>query len=448
MPSVDRNLRSFAAPITGMQAIIEQHQTIFGGNVGLAFGYLLFAVLSSQLVLMAYSTAARLRHERRQQRLDRERLEMLVLAAKYRYREALEVIQGWNGYRKFTVAQKSIECEDVFSFYLVPHDRKPLPPFKPGQYLTFSLDIPGRDKPLVRCYSLSDSPTRPDCYRVTIKREPAPPDKPGIPPGVASSFFADHVQEGDLLNVKAPTGHFYLDMTKNTPVCLLAGGVGLTPMLSMAKAVAESGSRREVWLFFGCRSQGEHMLREDLEKLKSHDNVRVIVCYSRPSKSDVKGEDYEHEGRVSVELLKQKLPSNNYEFFMCGNGAFMKTLNDGIEAWGVPEKDIHYEAFGPATVKKKVAPATVAAAGPACKITFAKSGKELDWNPAMANLLDFALENGLRIESGCRAGGCGMCSVAIKSGSVNYLKPPDAVPEGGSCLTCICCPKGDLVLDA
>ena len=438
-----------AAQLTVMLAIIEQLQTALEGNSGLALGYVFLAVLSSQLVLMAYSTAARLVHERAQQRLDRERLETLVLAAKVRYKEAQEVTQGWNGFRKFTVAQKSTECEDVNSFYLAPHDRKPLPPFKPGQYLTFNLDIPGRDKPVVRCYSLSDSPTRPDCYRVTIKREPAPPDKPGVPPGLASGFFSDHVTEGDLLNVKAPTGHFYLDMTKNTPICLLGGGVGLTPMLSMAKAVAESGSRREVWLFFGCRSAGEHMLREDLNKLRRHDNIRVFVCYSRPGKGETKGEDYDREGRVTIDVLKELLPSNNYEFFMCGNGAFMKALNDGLEAWGVPEKDIHYEAFGPATVKKKAAPAAAAvAAGPACKITFAKSGKELDWNPAMANLLDFALENGLRIESGCRAGGCGVCSVAIKSGSVDYLKKPDAAAEGGSCLTCICRPTGDLVLDA
>lgn len=432
-----------------MQSIIEQMQAALGGNAGLALGYLLLAVLSSQLVLMAWSSMTRLGHERGQQRLDRERLETLVLAAKYRYKEAQEVIQGWNGYRKFTVAQKSGECEDVHSFYLVPHDRKPLPPYKPGQYLTFNLDIPGRDKPVVRCYSLSDSPTRPDCYRVTIKREKAPPDKPGIPDGIASGFFSDHVKEGDLLSVKAPTGHFFLDMTKNTPICLLGGGVGLTPMLSMAKAVAESGTRREVWLFFGCRSGGEHMLREDLNKLRSHDNIHVVVCYSRPGKSETKGEDYDREGRVTIETLKEMLPSNNYEFFMCGNGAFMKALNDGLEAWGVPEKDIHYEAFGPATVKKKAAPvAPTAAAGPACKVIFAKSGKELDWNPTQANLLDFALENGLRIESGCRAGSCGVCSVAIKSGNVDYLKPPDAAPEGGSCFTCISRPKGDLVLDA
>lgn len=432
-----------------MQPILEHIQRALGDNAGLALGYFLLAVLSSQVVLLAYSSAARLSHERRQRRLDHERLETLVRAAKYRYKEAQEVIQGWNGYRKFTVRQKTGECEDVFSFYMVPHDRKPLPPFKPGQYLTFGLDIPGRDKTVVRCYSLSDSPTRPDCYRVTIKREKAPPDKPGVPHGVASSFFSDHVKEGDLLNVKAPTGHFFLDMTKNTPICLLGGGVGLTPMLSMAKAVAESGSPREVWLFFGCRNGAEHMLREDLNRLRGFDNIRVVVCYSRPGKADVKGEDYDREGRVTIEVLKEMLPSNNYEFFMCGNGAFMKALNDGLEAWGVPEKDIHYEAFGPATVKKKAAPsAPTGTTGPACKVIFAKSAKEVEWNPAQSNLLDFALEQGLRIESGCRAGSCGVCSVAIKSGTVDYIKAPDAAPEGGSCLTCICRPKGDLVLDA
>ena len=139
-----------AAQLTVMLAIIEQLQTALEGNSGLALGYVFLAVLSSQLVLMAYSTAARLVHERAQQRLDRERLETLVLAAKVRYKEAQEVTQGWNGFRKFTVAQKSTECEDVNSFYLAPHDRKPLPPFKPGQYLTFNLDIPGRDNPMQR----------------------------------------------------------------------------------------------------------------------------------------------------------------------------------------------------------------------------------------------------------------------------------------------------------
>jgi ferredoxin len=70
------------------------------------------------------------------------------------------------------------------------------------------------------------------------------------------------------------------------------------------------------------------------------------------------------------------------------------------------------------------------------------------WEPSAGNLLEFARSQDIRIESGCCAGGCGSCLVAIKSGEVDYLKPPDAEPEAGACLTCICRPKGDLVLDA
>ena len=433
-----------------MQTIIQQVQSALGGEPGLVLGYLLLGLLFVQVVLSATSTARRLAHEREQQRLARERLQNLVRAAQATCREAEEITLGWNGVRKFTVAEKIRECEDIFSFRLVPHDRKPLPGFKPGQYLTFSLEIPGRDKPVVRCYSLSDSPGQSGHYRVTIKREPPPPDRAEVPPGLASSYFAGNVKAGDILNVKAPTGHFYLDMNKVTPIVLLAGGVGVTPMLSMAKAVAESGSKREVWFFFGCRSGAEHMLRADMEALAKYSNIRVEVCYSRPAPNEVLGRDYQHVGRVTVELLKKLLPASNYEYFMCGNGAFMKALNDGLEAWGVPEKDIHYEAFGPATVKKTAAPAIAApvGSGPAAKITFAKSGKSVDWNPALANLLDFARDQGVRIDSGCCAGSCGSCVVAIKSGGVDYLKAPDAPPEDGSCLTCICKPKGDLVLDA
>jgi ferredoxin len=81
-------------------------------------------------------------------------------------------------------------------------------------------------------------------------------------------------------------------------------------------------------------------------------------------------------------------------------------------------------------------------------VTFSRSGKTVRWEPSAGNLLEFARSQDIRIESGCCAGGCGSCLVAIKSGEVDYLKPPDAEPEAGACLTCICRPKGDLVLDA
>jgi hypothetical protein len=128
----------------------------------------------------------------------------------------------------------------------------------------------------------------------------------------------------------------------------------------------------------------------------------------------------------------------------------MKDITDGLEAWGVPEKDVHFEAFGPATVKKKAAEPSASETAFLSKVqvTFGRSGKSVRWEPSAGNLLEFARAQGVRIDSGCCAGSCGSCLVAIKSGAVDYLKPPDAEPEQGACLTCICRPKGDLVLDA
>ena len=90
---------------------------------------------------------------------------------------------SWNGFRKFEIMRKNPEGGGICSFYLTPHDKKPLPPFAPGQYLTFQLPIPGERKPVIRCYSLSDSPHHPNYYRVSIKAVPPPRDKPEAPPG-------------------------------------------------------------------------------------------------------------------------------------------------------------------------------------------------------------------------------------------------------------------------
>jgi ferredoxin-NADP reductase len=261
------------------------------------------------------------------------------------------------------------------------------------------------------------------------------------------------VKEGDILDVKAPAGNFFLDMAKETPVVLVSGGVGVTPMLSMAHAINAAGGKREIYFFFGARNFNEHIHKDEMLRMASeYENVHLHVCYSKPDAArDKKGVDYQHEGRVTVDLFKEVLPSNNFDYFLCGNGAFMKSISDGLEAWGVPDKNVNFEAFGPATVKKKAAPAPAAATGaPAAgiEVVFSKTGKTCQWSPGGGSLLDFALEQGVRIDSGCRAGSCGSCLVAIKSGDVEYLSEAGEKPETGSCLTCICKPKGPLVLDA
>ena len=434
-----------------MQAITDTLESWFAADAGFKVGLALAGLLVAQVSLMLAGTVRQMFHQSRQRRFERERLRLLIKAASLQCQEADQAKLLWNGYRKFQVQKKVCEAVDCHSLCLAPHDGRPLPAFKPGQYLTFQLNIPGQNKPLVRCYSLSGSPNRSEYYRVTIKKEKAPPDRPELPPGLASSYFCDAVKEGDILDVKAPTGGFFLDLAKPTPVVLIAGGIGVTPLLCMAHAVAESGSKRETWFFFGVRNTQEFVHKEELLKLAAeHENIHVHVCASRPAPNDVKARDYQHEGRVTVELFKELLPSNNFEYYLCGNGAFMQSLTEGLEAWGVPKKDVHFEAFGPATVKKKTAPSTASETAFLSKlqVSFSRSGKAARWEPSAGNLLDFAREQGVRIDSGCCAGSCGSCLVAIKSGAIEYLKPPDAEPEQGSCLTCICRPKGDLVLDA
>jgi len=283
---------------------------------------------------------------------------------------------------------------------------------------------------------------------------PPPRDKPDIPPGLSSNFFHDQVNEGDIVDVKAPGGHFFMDTSKSTPVVLIGGGIGLTPVLSMLNQIVESGSKRETWFFYGVRNSKDQVMKEHLERIgREHDNVHICVCYSSPGDDDVEGRDYTYGARVSVDLFKKVLPSNNFDYYMCGPPPMMNTIVPALEEWGVPEKHVHYEAFGPATVKKtapvaqkEAIEASQAAAG--ITISFAKSGKSLEWNPEFGAILDFAEENDIDMDFGCRAGNCGTCITAIKEGEVDYLNPPGSEPEAGSCLACISVPKGNLTLDA
>ena len=362
--------------------------------------------------------------------------------------EAKQLNLSWNGFRKFKVVSKVEETSDITSFYLAPHDGKELPEFLPGQFLTFQIPVPTQPHPVIRCYSLSDSPFHPERYRVSIKRVPAPRNEPTAPPVLVSNYFHDFLNENDIVDIKAPSGHFHLSMTKKFPVVLLAGGVGITPLLSMLNAITEMGSQREVWFFLGVRNKKDHVMKEHLEMVaRENENVRLRVFYSAPGETDVLDEDYHVKGRVNVENLKTILPSSNFDYYICAPPPMVKDLRKDLADWGVPKKNIHFEAFGPATVKGcKAEPGK--ASGVKINIQFEKSGKTLVWDSKSESLLDFAELNGISIDSGCRAGNCGTCLTAIKHGKVELVGEPGSEPEAGSCLTCISIPKEDLTLDA
>ena len=158
-------------------------------------------------------------------------------------------------------------------------------------------------------------------------------------------------------------------------------------------------------------------------------------------------EDYHVKGRVNVENIKTFLPSSNFDFYICAPPPMVKDLRKDLAEWGVPKKNIHFEAFGPATVKGcKAKPEKES--GVKINIQFEKSGKTLVWDPKAASLLDFAELNGVPIDSGCRAGNCGTCLTAVRKGKVELVGEPGSKPEEGSCLACISIPKEDLTLDA
>jgi ferredoxin-NADP reductase len=361
---------------------------------------------------------------------------------------------GWPGFRDFVVERKVHESADhaICSFYLKPLDGKPLPHFLPGQFLTFRLDLPSQDgtgtKPLVRCYSLSDAPGR-DYYRVSIKRVAAPPDQPQLPPGRGSGHFHDQVDVGSRLAVRAPAGQFFLQQADRLPVVLIAGGIGLTPMLSMLGVLLEGDGKREVTLFYGVRNGDELAMGEQLRRwARSHDQFHLHLCFSAPGEAERPGQDYDHAGRIDLPLLRNTLPLRPHQFYLCGPPSMMKSLVAGLEEWGVEAQQIHYESFGPASLTPAPQRSLVDSTAPAPLITFSGTGKTIPWDPAAGSLLEFAETNGIEVASGCRSGSCGGCQTALSAGKVEYHHPPDVEPEPGHCLLCISSPTGAITLEA
>lgn len=365
-----------------------------------------------------------------EQQILAERLE----AARAERRKQEKSALPWSGTRKFRIERKEPVCADVASFYLTAHDRKPLPQYLPGQYLTFELDAPDQRKRLVRCYSLSDRP-RADHYRITVKLI-----------GAVSGIFHGRLKEGDIIDVRAPGGSFHLDATATAPLVLIAGGIGVTPLLSMLLELAESGSRREIWFFHGVRNGSEHAFKEQIEKIaRENDNVRAHVFYSQPLPND----NHAHKGRLTVEAIRKILPSNHCDFYLCCPSQMMEDLDRDLRAWGVPEKRIHSEAFGAATLRRAATSEVRDAEAVELAVHFARSGRKTVWKGEPREvLLDLATACGVPIDSGCRAGNCGTCKVAMKSGQVKYLKEPSCIVEAGTCLTCCCVPQTEIVLDA
>ncbi|MGI8981243.1 MAG: 2Fe-2S iron-sulfur cluster-binding protein [Pirellulaceae bacterium] len=423
--------------------------------------YLGLALALLVAVQLAVAALGMLRRQWREEALFRLRRQMLAaeLAGSLKKEEA--GASTWEGWRTFRVTKLVRETADTQSVYFAPEDGRALPRFLPGQYVTLSLRMPGETRPVIRCYSLSHAPGE-DYFRCTVKEVPPPAAQPELPFGKASRHINRRLAEGELIDLKAPHGNFTLDVSSKTPVVLMGAGIGVTPLLSMLQAVAASGNTRQVLAFLQFRSGEHHPLKCELAALaRQHKNIQLVTAYSAPNSADVVGGDYDLRGRLSLEVIKKCLRGSDYECYICGPGSFMESMVAGLESWGIAANKIHFEAFGPASVKRVNQVVArpqhcggVNAANPidvvmeAPEVRFDLSGVTAPWTEKIESLLQLAEAHHIPVESGCRAGNCGTCAMPIKSGKVVYSTPPGSQPPAGVCLPCICVPDGPLVLQA
>ncbi|HJE61897.1 MAG TPA: 2Fe-2S iron-sulfur cluster-binding protein, partial [Alcaligenes faecalis] len=377
-------------------------------------------------------------------------------------------------FREYRVLEKQRESEVITSFVLQPVDGV-MPPYQPGQYLVFRLEIDGQT--VLRNYSVSGDPDCTDRLRISVKHEKAPAGS-SVADGLASSYLHQQVQPGDVLSAAGPMGEFVLDESSQRPVVLLSGGVGQTPLLAMLHRLLKR-SQRKVYVIHACDNSVVHAFADEMRELVAQrEGVQLYFCYRNPTEDDEQTGLHHVAGLITREQLQRWLPLDDYEFYLCGPSAFMQSNYGVLRSLGVARERIHYEFFGPATVLENTLAGDVAArvmqpeAGPAVlggatasasapeslaavdgivtdvtqTVTFLPDGRQAQWHEDCPSLLDLAEETGLSPDFNCRAGLCNTCMCTLVSGEVDYFEEPlDPVPEG-KVLLCCSRPRGPVAV--
>jgi ferredoxin-NADP reductase/predicted pyridoxine 5'-phosphate oxidase superfamily flavin-nucleotide-binding protein len=363
-----------------------------------------------------------------------------------------------NEWRDYKIVRVEDESELIRSFYLEPADGAGLLDFRAGQFLTIRAEIPGMDRPTIRTYTVSSGPAD-TLYRISVKREAARPG--GDEPGLMSNYLHEVLQAGDRLQARAPTGEFTIDASVQRPAVLLAGGVGITPMISMARHLAFESVRtrhsRPVTLIHSAQNSGQRAFFEEATRLAEGSNgqMRYVSLINRASDNEREGVDYHGRGRITADILRSVLGFDDHDFYLCGPPPFMQGLYDVLRGMGVRDKRIFAEAFGPASMRRRPDGDAQVAADvlPVAKealVKFETSNVEQRWTQNDGNLLELAESHGLTPAYGCRSGACGSCAVKLNSGSVTYTNSPTAKVSDGEALICCAQPAeggGDIVLE-
>jgi nitric oxide dioxygenase len=250
---------------------------------------------------------------------------------------------GWVGWREFVVVSKHPESEVITSFVLEPADGQPVVNFEPGQYTSLAIHLPRLGLQQIRQYSLSDAPNG-RSYRISVKREAG---QDPAQQGYVSALLHDHVQVGDKVRLAAPYGNFHIDVNASTPVVLISGGVGLTPMISMLNRVLQSPGRDIVFVH-GARNSAVHAMKDHLRQAAAqHTNFKTFTFYNEPLPQDQPGRDFDYPGFVDIDVIADAIMLPDADYYICGPIPFMRLQHDALIARGIKEPRVHYEVFGP-----------------------------------------------------------------------------------------------------
>ena len=349
---------------------------------------------------------------------------------------ATELATSW---RPMTVTAIVDESATIKSFHLQPGDGAGLLPHVAGQHLPIRIKLPGEDKSIIRTYTLSVAPSD-GIYRISVKRD-----------GRVSQFLHDNAAVGDVIEVRAPAGDFSIDARSTRPAVLLAGGVGITPLLAMLRHVVYEGLRKQrvrpVTLFYAARSQADRPFDKEIADLigATKGVVRLVRVLSDTTDAQ-EGRDYDVAGRIDMAMLTRFLPFNDYDFYLCGPAQFTQGLYDGLRSFNIADDRIQAEAFGPSSLIRTGQPTPAAVSfttQPSEKpvpVVFTNSLKEARWTPGSGTLLELAEARGLEPEFSCREGNCGTCRTKLVKGAVAYVKQPTAKIDADEVLLCCAVP--------
>lgn len=259
------------------------------------------------------------------------------------YEETKNKVGGWLGFRSFKVVDKVVESDVITSFYLEPADGNPFPSYQPGQYVTVKAEIEGEPYTHLRQYSLSCAPDE-GVYRISVKREDAQGD---LPAGIVSNYLDNQVEIGSTIPISAPSGDFVLDQEDTRPLVLIAGGVGLTPLMSMLETTLKQQPEREVYYLQAAQNGNVHAMKDRIQELsEKHNQLHAYTVYDSPVAED--DGYYDKQGYIDYEWLSSVVPTNNASFYFCGPKGFMRAMYQVLKKHQVADQDIHFEIFGPA----------------------------------------------------------------------------------------------------